>query len=394
MWSLVGIVVAVLTIVVMMRRKLPIGLALIVGSVLLGAFVLPAPTLLQTMIQASIDVSTVEMVLTLTAITGLNLLYQQTGTARELVDQLGKMIPARLLVAVIPALFGIVPVTGGALFSAPLVDMEGEKLGIPPARKAFVNMWFRHIPHLVYPLETALVIAAQLTDVSLTMIMLYQLPVFGVGLVVGYLVGLRGLDRRGAVTMDWSYLWGFLRAFAPIVLILLLNVIGNVPLVIAVLAGTLLLGWMTRSTTWAVGSLLKPLGSMAGIGWGIMIFRHVSQTAGVWDVVVELVQAHALWPPLVLVALPLMIGFALGESSPAISLSLSLVVALYPMTPPTVGLIYSCMYFGHLISPLHLCFSVTLEHFHTSVLRAYKRLLPATLATLAVDIPLMLLLMT
>jgi integral membrane protein (TIGR00529 family) len=394
MWSLVGLVFAVLTISVSMRFKLHIGLALLLGSVVLGVFALSIPDLLQTIVQASIALSTVEMVLTLVSITFLNVLYQQTGKAQELAFHLGNMMPSRLLVAVIPVLFGILPVTGGALFSAPFVDVEGEKIGLTQARKAFLNMWFRHIPHLLYPLETALVIASHLTGVSLSMIILYQIPVFVVGLVVGYLVGLRGLENRGAFAIEWPYLRGFLLAFLPIIVALLLTVVLNVKLYLAVFGGSLLLWWMTRSTKWAVGSSLKPMGSMAGVGLGIMIFRHVSQTAGVWDVVVQLVQAHSLWPPLLLVALPLAIGFMLGESSPAITLSLSVLLALYPMNPPAVCLVYTCMYFGHLISPLHLCFSVTVEHFHTEIRRVYKRFLPATLATLMVDIPLMLLFAT
>ena len=392
MWSIIGIILAVATISFSMIYKLNIGLSLILGSIVLGAFSLSLLDLLQTILDASLSPSTLEMVMTIVSITFLNFMYQKTGKAQELAENLGKMIPSKILIAIIPAMFGILPVTGGALFSAPLVDSEGDKMGIGKERKAFLNMWFRHIPHLLYPLETSLVIASHLTGISLSTIIVYQIPVFLVGLLFGYLVGLRDLKKQGVLVIEWQYFRGFILSFLPILATLVLTVVFNVKLFIAVFMGAIFLFFMTRSKEFAVASSLKTLSNMALIGFGVMIFRQVSQTSGVWDVVVQLVQANSLWPPILLVSLPVVIGFTLGESSPSITFSLSILLTMYKLNPPEVCLIYTCMYFGHLISPLHLCFSVTSEYFKTETLQVYKRFIPATIATLVVDIPLMILL--
>ena len=390
--SLIGILLAVITISFSMIFKLNIGLSLILGSIVLGLFSLSLLDLLQTILDASISPSTLEMIMTIISITFLNVTYQRTGKAQELAENLGKMIPSKILVAIIPAMFGILPVTGGALFSAPLVDSEGDKIGIGKVRKVFLNMWFRHIPHLVYPLETALIIASHLTGVRLSLIIAYQIPVFIVGLSFGYLMGLRDLKKQGALVIEWKYFRRFLLSFLPILVTLALTALLNVKLYIAVFMGIILLFFMTRSKEFAFVSSLKTLSNMALIGFGVMIFRQTSQASGVWDVVVNLVQANALWPPILLVSLPILIGFTLGESSPSITVSLSMLLTMYKLTPPEVCLIYTCMYFGHLISPLHLCFSVTSEYFKTETWQAYKQLIPATIATLMVDIPLMILL--
>jgi hypothetical protein len=99
-----------------------------------------------------------------------------------------------------------------------------------------------------------------------------------------------------------------------------------------------------------------------------------------------------VWPPLLAIAVPFLVGLALGESSPAITLSLALLGTL-TFTPPVACLAYTSMYFGHLLSPIHLCFAVTAEHFRASVSQIYARLVPAIALTLAVFIPLMLLLL-
>ena len=392
MWSIIGIVLAIITISVSMIYKLNIGFSLILGSIVLGLFSLSLPDLLQAIFDASISLSTFEMVMSIVSITFLNIMYQKTGKAQELAENLGKMIPSKILVASIPAIFGVLPVTGGALFSAPLVDSEGDKIGIAKERKAFLNMWFRHIPHLLYPLETALVIASHLTDVSLFTMILYQIPVLIIGLSFGYLFGLRGIEEKGAFALEWRYLRRFFLSFSPILITVTLTLVLNMKIYIAVFIGSILLFFMTRSKKFATASSLKTMSSMALIGFGVMIFRQISQDSGVWDVVVNFVQANSLWPPILMISLPLLIGFTLGESSPSITLSLSILLTVYKFNPPEACLVYTCMYFGHLISPLHLCFSVTSEYFKTGILRVYKRIIPATIATLIVDIPLMILL--
>ena len=74
-------------------------------------------------------------------------------------------------------------------------------------------------------------------------------------------------------------------------------------------------------------------------------------------------------------------------------LALSIILTTYSLNPASACLVYTSMYLGHLITPLHLCYSVTLEYFQVETSKIYKRLIPATFATLILDIPLMIFLM-
>ncbi len=163
-----------------------------------------------------VSLSTLELVATITSITFLNFAYQNTGKAQELGEILSNIFPSTSLLAIIPAIFGLLPVSGGALLSAPLVDLEGDKLGIEKGRKAFLNLWFRHIPHLIYPLETALVIVSYLTGRSLTAIILYQVPVFIVGLYRRVYSGIKR-NRRKEKTLPFQrhVCKGFTGDFTP-----------------------------------------------------------------------------------------------------------------------------------------------------------------------------------
>jgi len=82
----------------------------------------------------------------------------------------------KIVLSALPAIIGFLPVSGGALMSAPIVDAEAEKLKLPPERKAYVNLWFRHTIFPVYPLSQVLIITAALTGAPLFSIILLQIP--------------------------------------------------------------------------------------------------------------------------------------------------------------------------------------------------------------------------
>ena len=393
MWAIIGVVATFLMIFVLVIRKVNIGASLILGSVILGLLSLPLDQLAKAILDASVALPTLELFAVLVSITFFSSAYQITGMSQELTESLGKLIPSRSMIAAIPVIFGILPISGGALFSAPLVDVEGNNLGMAKERKAFLNVWFRHIPHLLYPLETALVIASYLTGVGLATMILYQIPVFVAGMTIGYLAGLRGIEKKGQTHIEWCYLKSFLVSFLPVLLAVILAAILGLKIFLAVLAGTMLLFAMARPNRSGLLSAMKGLSKVAPVAFGIMIFRHIVEVSGALDTVAELVQTNSVWPPISFIFLPMLVGFALGESSPSITLSLSILLVTYEFSPPAACLAYTCMYFGHLISPSHLCFSVTIEYFQTGILQIYKRLIPATIATLSVGIPAMILLM-
>lgn len=394
MWPLLGLTFAFLAIFVLVLRKVHIGLALVLGSGLLAVLVLPVDQLPLMVVEVVTARATLELVATIVAITFLNYAYQQTGRAQHLAESLGRLIPPRGMLVAIPALFGVLPVSGGALFSAPFVDEEGRKLGYDVPRRAFLNLWFRHVPHLLYPLETALVVTAYLTGVPLPTLILYQLPVFVTGMLVGGLVALRGPHRAGpaATRVAWRPLRAFLLAFAPILVTVGVIAVTGAPVYVAVLLGVLLLVLLTRFRRFDVVAFLPRCAQMALVGVGIVLFRTTVERSGVLALTGALLQALPVWPPLLAIAVPFLVGLALGESSPAITLSLALLGTL-TFTPPVACLAYTSMYFGHLLSPIHLCFAVTAEYFRASVSQIYARLVPAIALTLAVFIPLMLLLL-
>lgn len=133
---------------------------------------------------------TISIVLATFAVMLLSQLYKETGMIGKLNESIGNMIKTpKTVLCVFPAVIGLLPVGGGALMSAPLVETEAEKIGPKPERKAYVNVWFRHTIFPVYPLGQTLIVAAAIMGTTVPILILRQIPVVAVMIATGYIIG-------------------------------------------------------------------------------------------------------------------------------------------------------------------------------------------------------------
>ncbi|MCF6334926.1 MAG: DUF401 family protein, partial [Spirochaetales bacterium] len=74
------------------------------------------------------------------------------GVMGDLVESIKAKVSTKGSIAILPAIIGLLPMPGGALFSAPLVDDCDEGAKIDPVLKTKINYWFRHIWEYTWPL--------------------------------------------------------------------------------------------------------------------------------------------------------------------------------------------------------------------------------------------------
>ncbi len=388
-----GIIVSFIVIFILVHFQVNLGLSFIAGAILLGSLFMSPPLFLDTIHHTMNSLHTIELVLNLLAISILNYIYTYSGISKDLFNALQKMVPPSILMILVPFIFGIIPVSGGALFSAPLVDLEGQKMELTTERKIFFNMWFRHIPHLIYPLETALVIAATLSQITLYDLLLFQLPVFIIGIVIGIPLALQGVSESRHIQVKRAYLKEFVYAFWPILTIVLLIAVFQAKVYLATTFGTMIIIVTRRVSITSLSSQKKDLASIAVLAIGLMLYRNCFEYSGAVAFLSTLVQSQAVWPPLWQVGFTFLIGFVIGESTPSTTLAMA-VLSHFTFKPTTASLVFSSVYLGHLISPLHLCFAVTADYFKADLLEMYQRLFPATVLTLFVNTGIMLFLDT
>jgi len=137
---------------------------------------------------------------------------QKSGLLRALVAKIPGGRATAYVVA--PALFGLLSVPGGALFSAPILEELGG--GQPEERAA--NVWFRHILLSFYPMSTALLTGAKLSGLDLWQIIPWQLLWALFSVIIGAIFLLRPFFGPKPILADPRVFWKalFVLLLAPL----------------------------------------------------------------------------------------------------------------------------------------------------------------------------------
>lgn len=85
--------------------------------------------------------------------------------------------------------------------SVPIVDRVGNYIGLNRERKLFINVWFRYVIFIVYPLSSVLILTASLAGTSVWEPAIRRAPIALIMIIIGYLVGFpikstRNYDER------------------------------------------------------------------------------------------------------------------------------------------------------------------------------------------------------
>lgn len=309
------------------------------------------------------------------------------------------------IIGVVPAIYGLMPVPGGALFSAPMVDKEGDKVGLSQNQKNFVNVWFRHIWFTIYPVSSAMILlsSTQMFDINIYDLVLIQIPMFVVMIVVGAVLLHRFANHDdGDVQPRSRDFYGLIYFFAPILPLVTSAILMPVGVsqIRSFLVGVVISVFLVLVVAkvpfqqWA-GILRK------GVGWklpmaifGIMIFREMFMVSQVDVVLGAWVQAVSI-PPIILFALiPMFFGIVMGYNLGAVGISFPILAAFIPLfgngnMVALASVLYISSLVGYLISPLHLCNVVSSEYLKTDTMGMYRIIIPASLVLLVANTVLM-----
>ncbi|MCK5213034.1 MAG: DUF401 family protein, partial [Dehalococcoidia bacterium] len=112
----------------------------------------------------------------------------------------------------------------------------------------------------------------------------------------------------------------------------------------------------------------------------VMIFKSVVEASGAAQALFDEMYAFGMPPIVVLIALPMLIGFSTGLSSAMVGISIPLVMPFIAPGGELNGMAFLLAYgaggLGYLLSPLHLCLILSTEYFNARLLAVYRYLLP------------------
>ena len=410
MLNLVGIIVSFIIIIFLIRKKINFGLSLIFGSIVLGIFSLQeieSIDILKAFIEASIYsfetnqivTATIELALLLFLIYLLAKTMQETGAIQKLIKSTRTLFSKGGILGVIPAVYGLMPVPGGALFSAPMIDEEGNKYNLDKDQKNFLNIWFRHIWFLIYPISSAMILlsSSQMFDINIYYLVVSQMPAFFLMIIIG-IFAIKRFTRKNikkAETIekkDYSGLKYILPPIIPLPISFILMPFGLTQVrsfLIGIIISIIFVLLFTKASRKKRFEIIKK-----GLSWklplaifGIMIFREMFIVSKI-DVFLGDIVQHVPLPAIIFfVIIPLFFGIVMGYNLGAIGVSFPIIYAFIPFfnngnMVALASIMYVSSLVGYLISPLHLCNVVSSEYLKVDVTGMYKMLIPASLALL------------
>ncbi len=384
-WSLATLVAVAVSIVVLLRLGLSLGISITLVAIGLGLYTrsLGVGTL-----EALAEESSLVLLSSTLAIAVLAELYRLSGSVRSLGMGLSTALKnPRLGMGLVPAVVGLMPVAGGALLSAPLVEALGTPAGLSRESMAYINVWFRHLLIYSYPLSQVLIVLSQLSGYSVTTIALATLPIS----LLMVLVGLPALTRIGRAVVDMGAdPWEGLKLSTPIAvalvaLVALSPLLGNWAVPVGASAAVAILVAIRRCSK----DLPKALTSTRVLDivlaiFAVIVLREV--IAGSWvSEDLRQVVASLGGAGVALAALSAVVSIATGSIITGLFLTIPILTSLGTSSMGDVLLVYTYSFLGYVASPTHLCLIYTVRYFNAELAKVYRYLIPSVATVLTIS---------
>ena len=401
----IKIIICFALILLLNRLRLPLSLSLFAGAVGLGFWSGLTPAELLSAVAESVrQWDTLYLIAIISLILLVSRLMERSGHLQRIVYAFILLVRDRRVVsALIPALIGILPMPGGALFSAPLVEKVSGVDSLKGEEKAMINYWFRHVWEYWWPLYPGFILAVSLLGVEFWKVMLVQFPLAlfcVVSGVVFLLLPAKKLKRReGPVTGPESVI-SLLREVMPIILVVVTMLLfyilqhflrANAIAVIWPSGTPVLLGlmvsviWVVRENRLSFREIINGFHDRKFLVFiflivAIMIFKGILNQSGVVLKIKDELVAYRIPTLLIVVILPFVSGFVTGIAIGFVGASFPVILPLISGTSPlsylaTAALAYSFGYMGMMLSPVHLCFLVSKDYFKAGFPSSYRLLL-------------------
>lgn len=410
--EILALAVSILIVVVLVRARVDLGLAMMISAASLALIVLRPfgwGSIGWTAVElgrAAIEVDTLLLLGRIIMIITLGALAGRLGYLDRFVSGLRKLIPDnRVVIALMPAFGGLLPMPGGAMLSAPMVESalqtspDTSGAAATPEEKFFVNYWFRHVWEYVWPLYPGLVVVASLVNRSLRDLFLANYPLTIAAIAGGTFFVLRRVragrnERRGegrrAARRD--LITGILPFAVTIVGVLVLKF----ELILVVLAVVALLAVVehAKKADILVAFRRGAEFQIVTLVIGVAAYKHMLTAAGIIDAVPTFFMEMHLPQLAVIAAVPMLIGLITGVTLAFIGVTFPLLLPLMGGADIDLTLVmfaFASGFVGCLLSPVHLCLVLSREYFRADLGRSYRMLILPSLTVMGVATALVLL---
>ena len=389
MLELVGLLLAFVVIFALRFRNFDFA-----GSILIAAGIIgltsgkPLTIFVNVLYETLADKTTWELCAAVGFITIFGYALKETGHMADLIEKLRGFLPSRVLLALIPALFGLLTMPGGALMSVPFNEPEADRLKLKPEYRTYINIWFRHVWYWASPISTTTLLACSISGIGLLDFIKLNLPIFILTWVIGFAVTWAWIREEKIADSGVRDYRGSLFGLSPMLVTVALSLVGA-PIWASVLVGIIMVVLMRKvKVRRAVDFLVKgvKLDIVVAV-FATLFFRYMVVDSG--SVNILLGDILGLGVPLLalFIVVPLLIGAISAQPTLGIGIVFPILMPLVaPINVYWMTIMFAGIVAGYTGSPLHLCLILTNQYCKSDLNKVYWYLIPSLLLLLGVVI--------
>jgi len=375
-------------IIILARKKVNLGTVMVTAAVVLGLlFELSLGELLAVVRSSITAPSTLNLAAALVLVMFLERIMRQQLIMQRLVNSLKSLVgDSRAVMAMLPALVGLLPSPGGALFSAPMVEEVSQGMEITPERKSFINYWYRHLWEFFFPLWPAILLAAEIFDVPVRDLIAVQIPFTIAAIVVGIPTAFGGVancltrDLNGNHETRRQHLLDLAVGIGPVVMVIALVLLAKLEISVSIGAVVLALLLLYRYSPRRLAELAKEALAPGVIilAIGVILFKNMLVACGAVEALSSFFTSLGIPILLIFFALPFIVGLLTGISLGFVGATFPLFLGLLGSSSLDLRLIafaFASGCAGVMLSPLHLCLVLTVQYFEADFDRVYRMLI-------------------
>jgi integral membrane protein (TIGR00529 family) len=370
-------------IIILTFMKVNLWISLLGTTFLVGLlFHLPVAKIGMDLVSATLDEKTLLLIAALFTILFFSNLLKETGRMNKILEGFRYILKdMRVVIALLPAMIGLMPLVGGALVSAPMVVEGSDQLRLSPERRTFINYWFRHVWTYILPTYPTLILAATLVGVPVRKLGWVNLPLTPVAILSGAMIGFWGISnsKEGGEVSQRTSVWELLKNLFPLIFALVLVIGFKVELAYAfglTILGMILFYRIDPKTA------LKALKGSLSIELlltivTVMGFKKVLESSQAILMISTFLSSSGVPFRLIAIFVPLTVGLMTGMTIAPIAIGFPILIPLFQNDPDFLKymmLAFASGIAGDLLSPFHLCLVLTKDYFKADLKRVYRLL--------------------
>ncbi len=400
----IGFIAAFILVIFLLSKNVNMGLSLLIATLVMGfTSSLGLYELVVVIKDGVLSSMSIQLMIIIGFISGLGFIMKMNGDLEIIISSLYSLLNnTKVMTMLIPALIGTLNIPGGAILSAPMVEESGSKINLEGSVKSSINLFFRHIVYLVYPLYTATITMVSLLQINITAVMKYTFFVMVLGIASAYFLYFKDIDNNPLPVEKkeevGKSIIGFISGFLPILIILFLSLVLKLPFHYSALFGVLFAIFKKIPEKNRFKAYLEKIRSFVveGINYqlvfsiaGLMAFKAVLEATGFVDNISGTLISYGIPLPMMVAVMGFFAGYLTGVPTAAVGIVTPILIpVLLPVENIGVyaALILTTVNVGYLLSPVHLCLILSNQYFNVNLKSIYRKLAIPVIVMVAISL--------